>query len=165
MAPPLAAGTSATPAPYVPAPLLPPVTGDPRTMGRSKVFGRQRARALRVRRTLRHVDPWSVFKISIILYFCLYVALMIAGVLLWNAAVGSGLVANVEDFITEVAAYEFWSFNGDEIFRGAAVIGAVLTVAGAAFNTLVAVLFNLISDIVGGVRVTVIEEDTARPIA
>ena len=34
--------------------------------------------------------------------------------------------------------------------------------AGTAANVLLAVLFNLISDIVGGIRVTVIEEEVVR---
>ena len=84
---------------------------------------------------------------------------MIAGVLLWSAAVGSGVVENIEGFIEEVMSFEVWEFQADEIFRGGAIAGVVLTVAGVAFNVLLAILFNLISDLVGGVRVTILEED------
>ena len=38
-----------------------------------------------------------------------------------------------------------------------------MVVAGAGFTVLVAVLFNLISDVTGGIRFTVVEEETARP--
>jgi len=38
----------------------------------------------------------------------------------------------------------------------------VLSIAGVAFNVLLCVLFNLISDLTGGVRITVIEEESAR---
>ncbi len=37
-------------------------------------------------------------------------------------------------------------------------------IAGTGLNVLLAVLFNLISDLVGGVRITVIEEESARPM-
>jgi hypothetical protein len=120
---------------------------------------RRRLRVRRTRRTIRHIDPWSVFKVSVLLYICLYVAAMIAGVLLWSAAVGSGVVENIEGFIEEVMSFEVWEFQADEIFRGGAIAGVVLTVAGVAFNVLLAILFNLISDLVGGVRVTILEED------
>lgn len=122
----------------------------------------RRARARRVRRTIRHVDPWSIFKVSLLLYLCVYVALMVASVLLWSAAIGSGGIDNVESFIEEIFSFETFALQGEEIFRGMAIIGIVLVFAGAVANVLMAILFNLISDLVGGVRLTVIEEDTAR---
>ena len=120
---------------------------------------RRQARVRRTRRTIRHVDPWSVLKVSVLLYACLYGATVIAGYLLWTAAVQSGVITNIESFIAEVGSYEVWEINGDEIFRRATVIGAVLFVAGVAFNVLLTIIFNLISDLVGGVRVTLLEED------
>ena len=122
-------------------------------------LGRRRARVRRTRRTIRHIDPWSVLKVSVLLYACLYGATVIAGYLLWTAAVQSGVISNIESFIAEVGSYEVWEINGDEIFRRATVIGAVLFVAGIAFNVLLTIIFNLISDLVGGVRVTLLEED------
>ena len=124
-------------------------------------LSRRRARVRRTRRTIRHIDPWSVFKVSLLLYICLYIAAMIAGVLLWSAAVNSGLIGNVEAFITKIGSYEVWQLNGEEIFRRVSVIGLVLMVTGVAFNVLMAIVFNLISDLVGGVRVTILEEDSA----
>jgi len=126
-------------------------------------MARRRARARKVRRTVRHIDPWSVFKISVLLYLCLYVAVLLAGVLLWSAAVGSGLIDNVESFIEELLAFETYEFQADEIFRGFAIIGLVLAAAGAAFNVVMAIVFNLISDLTGGLRITVLEEDEAIP--
>ena len=122
---------------------------------------KRRMRARRVRRTVRHIDPWSVFKISILLYACLYIATMAAGVLLWNAAVGSGIIDRFESFMQDLG-FETWELIGDEIFRGASIIGLVLVAAGSALNVVMAILFNLISDLTGGVRLTIIEEDLGR---
>ena len=77
----------------------------------------------RTRRTLRHIDPWSVLKVSILLYACLYGATVLAGYLLWTAAVQSGVISNIESFIAEVGSYEVWEINGEEVFRRATVIG------------------------------------------
>ncbi|MFQ5557508.1 MAG: DUF3566 domain-containing protein [Acidimicrobiales bacterium] len=123
----------------------------------------KRLRARKVRRLVRHIEPWSVLKISLIFYFCLWVIMLIAGVILWNLAVSSGLIDNAENFIEELFALESFQFNGDQIFRASAVGGLVLVVAGSGFTVLMAVLFNLISDITGGMRCTVVEEETARP--
>ena len=48
--------------------------------------------------------------------------------------------------------------------KATSLIGLILVVAGTGINVLLAVLFNLISDLVGGVRFTVIEEESARPV-
>ncbi len=118
-----------------------------------------------MRRLVRHVEPWSVLKVSLILYSCGWAVSLFVGVTLWNLAVASDLVANVENFVTELGALESFKINGDQIFRIAAVGGLVLVVALTGLTVLAAVLFNLISDITGGIRVTVVEEETARPRA
>ncbi len=126
-----------------------------------RVAGRLRAR--RVRRLVRHVEPWSVLKMSLIFYFCLWAIMLIAGVILWGLAVGSGTIDNIENFIQKLFALDSFAFNADQIFRASAIGGLVLVVAGAGFTVLMAVLFNLISDVTGGIRITVVEEETARP--
>lgn len=156
------APTPAAVAPAAALPGLPPGNRAPRPTYRDRrLAGRLRAR--KVRRLVRHVEPWSVLKVSLLFYFCLWVILLIAGVILWSFAVGSGTVDNVENFIKELFALDSFEFNADEIFRASAIGGLVLVVAGSGFTVLMAVLFNLISDVTGGVRFTVVEEETARP--
>ncbi len=123
----------------------------------------RRLRARRVRRLVRHVEPWSVLKVSLILYFCAWAIMLFVGVTLWNLAVNSGLVGDVEGFVEELFALESFKINADQIFRIAAVGGLVLVLAASGLTVLGAVLFNLISDVTGGVRLTVVEEETARP--
>ncbi|MDW3220291.1 MAG: DUF3566 domain-containing protein [Acidimicrobiales bacterium] len=155
-----AAPAAASAPPMVPG--LPPGVRPPRPSYRDRrIAGRLRAR--KVRRLVRHVEPWSVLKVSLLFYFCLWVILLIAGVILWSFAVGSGTIDNVENFIKELFALDSFEFNADEIFRASAIGGLVLVVAGSGFTVLMAVLFNLISDVTGGVRFTVVEEETARP--
>jgi hypothetical protein len=128
-----------------------------------KQLGKLRAR--KVHRTVRHVDPWSVLKLSLVFYTCLFVIVMVAGTILWNLASAAGTIGSVESFFKEIGVLDTFTFQGGTIFRATFLIGLILVIAGAAFNVLLAVLFNLISDLVGGVRFTVIEEETARPLA
>ena len=58
-----------------------------------------------------------------------------------------------------------FKFDGDFLFRQFGLIGLILTLAATLATTIGAVVFNLISDIIGGVWITVIEEETARPVA
>ncbi|MDG2025593.1 MAG: DUF3566 domain-containing protein [Acidimicrobiales bacterium] len=151
---------SASAAPSLPG--IPPGIRAPRPSYRDRrLAGRLRAR--KVRRLVRHVEPWSMLKVSLLFYFCLWVILLIAGVILWSFAVDSGTIDNFENFIKELFALDSFEFNADEIFRASAIGGLVLVVAGSGFTVLMAVLFNLISDVTGGVRFTVVEEETARP--
>lgn len=120
--------------------------------------------ARKVRRLVRHVEPWSVLKISLIFYFCIWIIMLVAGTILWRVAASSGMIDNIEKFIKEIFALKSFTFDARRIFRIYAVGGLVTVVAATGFTVLLSVLFNLISDLTGGVRVTVIEEETARPV-
>ena len=125
----------------------------------------RRLRARKVRRVVRHIDPWSVLRLSLLFYLCLFIVVMVAGTLLYNLAGAAGTISSIESFIKDIGAFKTFSFKGGTIFRASFLAGLILVIAGSAFNVLLTVLFNLISDVVGGVRVTVIEEETARPMA
>jgi hypothetical protein len=129
---------------------------------------RRRPRVRKVTRIVRRIDAWSVFKISLVFYIVLFIILLVAGVLLWNLANTTGTVANVEGFIRDLFGLKTFTFDGAKMFRAAWVLGAILVVAGTGLNVTLAVLFNLISDLVGGVRVAVLEEEVIlreRPVA
>ena len=122
----------------------------------------RRVRARKVRRVVRHVDPWSVLTFSVLFHLCVFAALLLASVLVWNAAVAAGTIENIEDFIRDLGDYKTFEINGDVVFRAAMVIAGILTLASSLLLVLLTVVFNLISDLVGGIRVTVVEEETVR---
>jgi Transmembrane domain of unknown function (DUF3566) len=163
-------------APVAPSPTRPFPVGDgdgdgevegaerPQKLSRRERRQMRRLRARKVKRVIRHFDPWSVLKVSLFFYFCLFVVLMVAGIVLWNVAAAAGTISDIEGFFKDAGAFETFSFDGPTILRASVLVGLILVIAGTAFNVLLAVLFNLISDLVGGVRVTVIEEESARPM-
>jgi len=122
----------------------------------------RRLRARKTRRVVRHIDPWSVLTFSVLFHMVVFAALLLSSVLVWNAAIASGMVENVESFIQELGDYETFEINADVMFRAAIVIAGMLTLASSVLVVLLTVVFNLISDLVGGIRVTVIEEETVR---
>ena len=123
---------------------------------------RRRLRARKVDRIIRRIDPWSVLKLAFLFYLCLWLILLFAGIILWTAAVSAGAIDNVEDFVTELFGLESFEFRGDQIFRGAAFGGVILVLVGTGFSVLLSVLFNLIGDLTGGIRVSVIELENLR---
>ena len=135
---------------YDPAPVPIPLKV-PRILGR-------KPRVRKVTRVVRHVDPWSVFKIAIIANMVLYGIVLTASVLLWNVAYATGTVENVERFF-ESFGWQSFEFNGGEIYHSAWIAGLFVVVGLTGLAVLFATLFNLITDLVGGVRFTVLEEE------
>ena len=80
-----------------------------------------------------------------------------------GVAESSGTVGKLESLITELFALDTFNFDGKQIFRGYALGGLILAIAGSTLNVLMVLLFNLISDLTGGLRITMIEEETVRP--
>lgn len=128
-----------------------------------RVRGR-RPRVRKVTRVVRHLDPWSTFKVAALFSLVLYGVLLTSGVLLWNVAANTGTVSNVERWFTQFG-WESFELDGGEIFRNAWVAGLFGAVALTGAAVLVATLFNLVSDMVGGVRLTVLEEEVVERTA
>jgi transmembrane protein DUF3566 len=122
---------------------------------------RGRLIARRVKRTVRHVDPLSVLKVSLFVYASLLVLWLLFVVLLYSVLGGmgdKGLWREIELFFNAMEVdtpkltlmyVEKWAF----------LIGVTLAVLGALVNTFVAFLFNIGADIIGGVDVTFVERD------
>jgi hypothetical protein len=119
---------------------------------------RRRPRVRRVTRVVRHVDTWSVFKVALVFNAVLYVVCLSAGVLLWNVAYATGTIDNVEQFF-EQFGWSSFEFKGGQIYHNAWVAGLFVAVGLTGFMVLLATLFNLITDLVGGIRVSVLEEE------
>ncbi len=115
-----------------------------------------------MRRILRRVDPWTVLRFSVLFYLCLLVVSLVAGLLLWAAASTTGVIDNFERFIKELFAFQTFSIDGALIFRSTLIGGLVLVLLGSGFNVLMAVIYNLTSDVVGGIEVAVLEEEPNR---
>jgi hypothetical protein len=118
----------------------------------------RRPRVRRVTRVVRQVDTWSVFKVALVFSLFLYAVCLTAGVLLWQVAQNTGTVDNVERFF-ESFGWQTFKLKGGEIFHNAWVGGLFLVVGLTGLLVLGATLFNLITDLVGGIRVTVLEEE------
>jgi len=118
----------------------------------------RRPRVRRVTRVVRHLDPWSVFKVATLFHFAAYLVTLTSGALLWRVAASTGTLDNVERWFTQFG-WETFELDGGEVYHNAWIAGLFLVVAMTGVTVLLATLFNLISDLVGGVRVSVLEEE------
>jgi hypothetical protein len=120
------------------------------------------ARSRRVRRVIRRVDASTVLRVSALFYASLLVVWLVAGVVLWLAATVTGVMDNIDTFIAKLFALQSFHFSVTQVLRGSVVGGVVLVALGTGINVVAAVLYNLIADVVGGVEITVLEEDSTR---
>jgi hypothetical protein len=134
---------------------VPTTTAGPESSA-SRTIRFERPAVRRTTRTLRYIDPWSVFRVALVAHLVLYVVLLLAGVLLWNVANATGTVDNVERFM-ESFGWESFEFKGGELFHQAWILGLFAVVGLTGLVVLAVTTFNLITDLVGGVRLTVLE--------
>ena len=147
----VAAPTSSTIDASAAAPATPVPASKPRS-------GRQVRRGRRVRRVVRRIDLWSVLKLSLVVYTCLYIAVLATLAALWGILYQSGNVDKLQSFLSDVGLENF-TFYGNQMFRACAAIGAVGVMAGTVVTVLATALINVISEMTGGIRLVVIEED------
>ena len=112
----------------------------------------------RVTRVLRDIDVWSVFKVGAVFHLVLFVVANISVTLLWGVANSTGTIDNMESFF-ESFGWESFSFDGAALFSNFVAFGLLAAILGTALWVIGAVMFNLITELVGGVRVTVLEEE------
>ena len=130
---------------------------------RIEVSGRPRG-PVRATMQIRRIDPWSALKVSLLLNVALFFVWMIAVaflyVVLGAMGVWSKLNSNVGDLLTSSSG----GGGGDlvsaaSIFGGAALVGLVNIILLTAMATIGAYIYNLSTDIVGGVEVTLADLD------
>lgn len=132
-----------------------PVTDTPK---REPLFAPAQRPGRRVIRIVRHVQLWSVFKVALLGGLVFYAIFLIATGIGWSLANATGQVHHVEQFMRQIG-FDNWSFNGAQLFRGVALLGALLLTLGSVLITLGAAIVNLIAEATGGIRFTVIETE------
>lgn len=124
------------------------------------------AQVRRVRRIIRKIDAWTVFKVSAVLWLILALGLVLGLVMFWAVVDAAAIPQRITDFLITITLLDEGSapFADTESFLRLAVFGSVaFAVLGCGMTTLMAVMYNLISDVVGGVEVVVLEELLEQP--
>jgi hypothetical protein len=113
----------------------------------------------RARRVIRKIDTWSVLRLSLLFYLALLLTFLVAGVILWQVASTVGITDNLIKLIKKLGDFSSYKINGGVILKDAAIAGLILAVFGGFLNALVCILYNLISDVVGGIRLEMFDEE------
>ncbi|MBW3601274.1 MAG: DUF3566 domain-containing protein [Actinobacteria bacterium] len=111
----------------------------------------------RRRTVVRRLEPWSVLKISLLFYSCLWLILLVAMLVLWTAVTRLGIVDDVLRFLRELSLTV--RIDGASITRVIVAAAAFNVVLWSVVNVFLAYLYNLLADLVGGLRVTLLDEE------
>ncbi len=132
--------------------------------GRVQVAGRTQAGPVRAAMQIRRIDPWSALKVSLVLSVTLFFVWMIAVAFLYLVLGGMGVWAklnsNVGDLLTSASGQAGGELvSSGTVFGGAALIGLVNIVLMTAMATVGVFIYNLTTDLVGGIEVTLADRD------
>jgi len=100
----------------------------------------------RVRRIIRKIDPWTALKVSLVINFVIALAVVLGLIIFWILLVNAGIPQGLEVIAKRLALLDDNASlidNSEQLFSSLVFL---------------AVIYNLVSDIVGGVEVIVLEE-------
>jgi len=120
----------------------------------------------RVRRIIRKIDPWTTLKVSAVVWAVLGLAFVLGAVIFWSVLDRAGIPDRLVEFMVEITLIEEGAdpFANTEQFLRFLIFGSVLGwILLTGTSVAIAVIYNLVSDVVGGLEVVVLEE-TLNPV-
>src|SRR3954453_16420635 len=125
----------------------------------------RRSNSRRTRVTVRRFGLFSVFKFALIFSYCAMVVVWLALLLVYFMLSAAGVTDTVAYWIGCVVNTDNGTKNcvaagidGVKLFTWLFGAGIVMAMAAALLGTFIALIYNLISDIVGGVEVVLAEK-------
>ena len=118
----------------------------------------RKSKSRQARVVVRKVGPWSVLKFSLIFYFCVMLVLLGALMILYGVLDAIGALDSLTRLIRDLFADQSFSIHGDWLFTRGFAIGLAMVLLWSLINVFVAFLYNLISDLVGGIEITLSEK-------
>jgi hypothetical protein len=121
------------------------------------VRGRIR-RGVRVRRVVRRLELWSVFKIGLLFHLISGIMSLAVGIGLWTIASKAGLIEKLASFLGDLLGTTNFQIDGALILRAALPIVGALVVVNVVATVVLAFVYNMLSGIFGGLVISVLQE-------
>lgn len=143
----------------------PPVPRSPANVPtvRQRPSLRRRLPVRRVKRTLRHIDPLSVLKLSALYYTVFLILWMLFAALVYFILKSAGTFHSIEKIANVFAVSDKPDFRLHItlllVEKWAFLIGLVFVVVASIVNLFLAFVYNFAADTVGGVELTFMEKD------
>ena len=126
---------------------------------------RMRSAPRRTRVVVRKVGPLSVLKFSLLFYLCLMLIVLFAMVIVYGVLSAAGAIDSLETVLgyvfgtgtTSTGGAEPIEIDGGSLFIWGLFGGLLFVGVWSVINVFISMLYDLISDIIGGVEVTLAE--------
>ena len=120
----------------------------------------------RARLRLTRIDPWSVMKTAFLLSVAFGIVTVVSVLMVWTVLDGAGVWESINRTVTDVVGQESASdFDVENYIGTSRVIGFTMLIAAVdvvlltAIATLGAFLYNMAAALLGGVEVTLAEDN------
>ncbi|MFE2539847.1 DUF3566 domain-containing protein [Actinacidiphila glaucinigra] len=154
--------------PHQPPQAYAPPAGGPATAGvrQPRPAARTVPRTRKARLRVAKADPWSVMKVSFLLSIALGICTVIAVAVLWMVMDAIGVFTTVGGTLSEATSsgsdggFDLVSFlSMSRVLTFTAVIAVIDVVLATALATLGAFIYNMSAGMVGGVELTLAEDE------
>ncbi|WP_250400004.1 DUF3566 domain-containing protein [Streptomyces cellostaticus] len=133
---------------------------------RPRTGARTEPRTRKARLRVAKADPWSVMKVSFLLSIALGICTVVASAVLWMVMDAMGVFSTVGGTISEATGsneangFDLQSFLSlPHVLTFASIIAVIDVVLATALATLGAFIYNLSAGFVGGVELTLAEDE------
>ena len=119
----------------------------------------------RARLRLTRVDPWSVMKTSFLLAVAFGIVTVVSVFIVWTVLGGAGVWDSINATVEDVLGSEAGNFDVTDYISTSRVLGFTMLVAVVdvvlltAIATLTAFLYNMAAALLGGIEVTLAEDN------
>ncbi|MDQ3914516.1 MAG: DUF3566 domain-containing protein [Actinomycetota bacterium] len=121
---------------------------------------RRRVPVRRVKRTLRHVDPLTVLKLSAF-YWAIFLVVWLGIVaVLYSIVDGLGYLDDIDSFMTAVEV-KWPEITLGVVEKWAFLVGLTFALVTSLLNVFLAFLYNVAADLIGGLELTFVERDSS----
>lgn len=142
----------------------------PEVSGKTKVKGRKKSAAPvampkastvegRSRVEMTKVDLWSVLKVSLCFYLAALAILLLAGLVTWLLLDSAGGIKNFESFMGDILGAKDYHLVAPQLLLGSVLVGLVVVALVSIITVIAAALYNVFSEMVGGVEITFVETE------
>ncbi len=136
-----------------------PILSDVAVPAETPVVAQTETAVRRSRVEMTKVDLWSVLKVSLCFYLAGLAIMIIAGLVVWLLLDASGGIHNFEKFMGDIMSAKDYRLVASQILLGSVLVGLVIVALMTIITVIAAALYNLFSELVGGVEVTLVEAD------
>ena len=117
----------------------------------------------KIRLSIARVDIWSTLKLSFLLSVAIGIGIIVASAVIWLMLDGMAVFTKIDDLLQSVAGDEaqieilqYLEFN--KVVSFATIIAVIDVIVITLIATLGAVIYNIVSALIGGLNVTLTDE-------